>query len=97
LVEAVIDFARSRVELIQLSVVMGNEPARRLYARLGFVEYGIERNSLKYAGRYYDEILMAMDLATDSQLEEIAAPRPAAAIRSDETSPSLVFASPSGD
>jgi ribosomal protein S18 acetylase RimI-like enzyme len=43
LVEAVVDFACPRVELIQLSVVMGNEPARRLYARLGFVEYGIEK------------------------------------------------------
>ena len=62
LVEAVIDFARPRVELIQLSVVMGNEPARRLYSRLGFVEYGIEKNSLKYGGRYYDEILMAKPL-----------------------------------
>jgi len=27
-----------------------------------FVEYGIERNSLKHKGRYYDEILMAKDL-----------------------------------
>jgi RimJ/RimL family protein N-acetyltransferase len=66
LVEAVIDFARPRVELIQLSVVMGNEAARRLYARLGFVEYGIERNSMKHNGRYYDEILMAKDLTTDA-------------------------------
>jgi RimJ/RimL family protein N-acetyltransferase len=62
LVEAVIESARSHVELIQLSVVMGNEPARRLYARLGFIEYGIERNSLKHSGEYYDEILMAKDL-----------------------------------
>jgi RimJ/RimL family protein N-acetyltransferase len=62
LVEAVLDYARTRVELIQLSVVVGNEPARRLYARLGFVEYGIERNSLKFGGRYYDEILMAKQL-----------------------------------
>jgi hypothetical protein len=45
---------------------MGNEPARRLYARLGFVEYGIERNSLKHGGRYYDEILMAKDLTPAS-------------------------------
>jgi RimJ/RimL family protein N-acetyltransferase len=66
LVEAVIEFARLRVELIQLSVVMGNEPARRLYARLGFVEYGIERNSLKHGGKYYDEILMAKDLTQGS-------------------------------
>ena len=65
LVEAVIAYARARVELIQLSVVVGNEQARRLYARLGFVEYGIEKNSLKYCGRYYDEILMAKGLGRD--------------------------------
>jgi RimJ/RimL family protein N-acetyltransferase len=67
LVEAVIDFARSRVELIQLSVVVGNEPARRLYSRLGFVEYGIERNSLKFGTRYYDEILMAKQLTVPEE------------------------------
>ena len=42
-----------------------NETARRLYARLGFVEYGIERKALKQHGRYYDEVLMAKDLAAD--------------------------------
>jgi ribosomal protein S18 acetylase RimI-like enzyme len=62
LVEAVIEAARPCVELLQLSVVVGNERARRLYVGLGFVEYGIERNSLKQNGRYYDEILMALDL-----------------------------------
>ena len=65
LVEAVIDHARDRVEVIQLSVVSGNERARRLYASLGFVEYGIEKKSLKQDGRYYDEILMALDLNAD--------------------------------
>lgn len=58
---AVIDFARERVELLQLAVVRDNEPARRLYASLGFVEYGIERKALKQEGRYYDEILMAKE------------------------------------
>jgi ribosomal protein S18 acetylase RimI-like enzyme len=69
LVEAVIDHARDHVEVIQLSVVSGNERARRLYASLGFVEYGLEKNSLKQDGRYYDEILMALDLrpAPDQQ------------------------------
>ncbi len=79
LVEAVIDFARPRVELIQLSVVMGNERARRLYARLGFVEYGIEKNSLKHAGRYYDEILMAKDLTADSERDAVPLPHARAA------------------
>jgi RimJ/RimL family protein N-acetyltransferase len=63
LAEAIIDHARQRVEILQLRVVAGNEPARRLYARLGFVDYGIEKNSLKQGGRYWDEVLMAKPLA----------------------------------
>jgi RimJ/RimL family protein N-acetyltransferase len=43
-------------------VVQDNARARRLYASLGFVDYGIERNALKQNGRYYDEVLMAKDL-----------------------------------
>ncbi len=65
LVEAVIDHARRHVELLQLSVVSGNEPARRLYAKLGFVEYGIEKKALQEDGRYWDEILMAKPLLPD--------------------------------
>lgn len=67
LMQAVIELARHRVELVQLTVVRDNEPARRLYAGLGFQEYGIERHSLKHDGRYYDEILMAMDLLEKSK------------------------------
>jgi ribosomal protein S18 acetylase RimI-like enzyme len=66
LVEAVIDLARDRIELIQLTVVRDNEQARRLYASLGFREYGVEKNALKQDGRYYDEILMAKDLLEKS-------------------------------
>src|ERR1700723_1831337 len=55
LVETIVEFARQRVELIQLSVVSDNEQARRLYERLGFREYGIEKKALKQDGRYYDE------------------------------------------
>ena len=65
LVEAVVEHARAHVEVIQLSVVSDNEPARRLYASLGFVEYGLEKDSLKQNGHYYDEILMALDLRLD--------------------------------
>jgi len=32
---------------------------------LGNHEYGIEKNALKQDGRYYDEVLMAMDLTRD--------------------------------
>jgi RimJ/RimL family protein N-acetyltransferase len=66
LMEAVIELARHRVELVQLTVVRDNENARRLYASLGFQEYGVEIHSLKHAGRYYDEILMAKDLLEKS-------------------------------
>jgi RimJ/RimL family protein N-acetyltransferase len=59
LAKAVIDHLRQHVELIQLTVVSGNEPARRLYDSLGFIEYGIEKNSLKQDGHYWDEVLMA--------------------------------------
>jgi RimJ/RimL family protein N-acetyltransferase len=83
LVEAIIAYARPSVELIQLSVVVGNEQARRLYARLGFAEYGIEKNSLKYGGRYYDEILMAKDLGCDTDHDPTPAASDVAAIRSN--------------
>jgi ribosomal protein S18 acetylase RimI-like enzyme len=62
LVEAICDLARQHVELIQLTVVQDNTPARDLYASLGFVAYGIEKNALKQDSRYYDEVLMAKDL-----------------------------------
>jgi ribosomal protein S18 acetylase RimI-like enzyme len=65
LVETIVEFARQRVELIQLSVVRENDQAQRLYERLGFLEYGIEKKALKQDGRYYDEVLMAKDLKPD--------------------------------
>jgi ribosomal protein S18 acetylase RimI-like enzyme len=65
LVEAVIDHASQCVELVQLTVVSSNKPARRLYDSLGFIEYGIEKNSLKQDGRYWDEVLMAKSLLPD--------------------------------
>ena len=66
LVEAVLDHARGRVELVQLAVVVGNDAALRLYAAAGFVEYGLERHALKYEGRYWDEIMMAATLLGDA-------------------------------
>ena len=62
LVDAVLELAAQSVELVQLAVVKGNEPAARLYRSMGFVEYGLEQHALKIDGRYYDDILMAKDL-----------------------------------
>src|SRR5204862_6099129 len=58
LVAAVLDHARGRAEMVQLTVVSENEAARRLYKAMGFVEYGHEKRALKHDGRYYDEVLM---------------------------------------
>ncbi len=62
LVATIIEFARHRVELVQLAVVSENQEALRLYERFGFVQYGLEKKALKQGDRYYDEILMAKDL-----------------------------------
>ncbi|WP_426442198.1 N-acetyltransferase family protein [Bradyrhizobium genosp. P] len=63
LLDAALELAAQSVELVQLIVVKGNEPALRLYQSAGFLEYGLERHALKIDGRYYDDILMAKDLA----------------------------------
>src|SRR5260370_250415 len=54
------------VHILPVTLCVAKEQARRLFVRLGFEEYGKERNSLKHDGRYYDEILMAMDLVSGS-------------------------------
>jgi ribosomal protein S18 acetylase RimI-like enzyme len=61
LLNAVLDVARENVELIQLSVVRENRPARRLYESVGFLEFGVETKASKYGDKYYDEALMAID------------------------------------
>jgi RimJ/RimL family protein N-acetyltransferase len=63
LVEAVIAAAREAGAIVlQLTVAAGNAPAQRLYRRMGFTTYGIERRSLKVGDRFHDEELMALDL-----------------------------------
>jgi ribosomal protein S18 acetylase RimI-like enzyme len=62
LVEAIIDIASARVEILQLEVLQDNVAARRLYESFGFVEYGLEINALKQNGVYYNELLMAKPL-----------------------------------
>jgi len=50
------------LEFVQLGVTAGNEPAIRLYERLGFTTYGCEPAALKVAGVNYDELLMSLRL-----------------------------------
>ena len=65
LVAAVLEHARGRVEMVQLTVVSENVAAHRLYSAMGFVEYGYEKRALKQDGRYYDEFLMVKFLDGD--------------------------------
>ncbi len=58
LVSRVLDHARGRFEIVQLSVAATNTAALRLYERHGFTAYGTEPRSLKIDGAYHDEILM---------------------------------------
>ena len=64
LLVAALDRAREipRLGLIGLSVESTNEPARSLYASLGFETYGVERRALLVGGEYFDEDLMALVL-----------------------------------
>ena len=55
MVEAVVDYARDKVEQILLSVIEENKRARRFYEKMGFKPYGLERNALKIDEHYYDE------------------------------------------
>ena len=67
LVAAVVEHARLHVELIQLTVVSENLAARRLYERLGFAAYGLEKRAAKYHGRYHDDLLMAKMLISNGE------------------------------
>jgi len=71
LLNAVMDLARENVELVQLSVVRENRPARRLYESVGFLEFGVEPKASKYGDKYYDETLMALDFRRPAQQAKI--------------------------
>jgi len=51
LIAAILGHAARLVEQVQLAVGAENAPARRLSARLGFVEWAVERRALKHPRR----------------------------------------------
>jgi ribosomal protein S18 acetylase RimI-like enzyme len=58
LVEAVLDHARAEgLDSVILAVTVGNEAARRLYDRHGFVVYGVEPAALRVGDHDYDDEL----------------------------------------
>ena len=63
LLNTLLEVAREHVELVQLTVVRDNQPARRLYESVGLVEFGMERKASKYGHQYYDEAHMVLDFS----------------------------------
>ncbi|MBT2685143.1 MULTISPECIES: GNAT family N-acetyltransferase [unclassified Bacillus (in: firmicutes)] len=52
----------TNVEQIYLTVNASNEPAKKLYASLGFEIYGIDKKAMVIDGTYHDEELMVLFL-----------------------------------
>lgn len=51
-------FKLEGLKQINLAVVASNEKAVNLYKKLGFKEYGLEKDSLFVNGKYFDDYLM---------------------------------------
>jgi L-phenylalanine/L-methionine N-acetyltransferase len=64
------------VEKIELTVYPGNEAARALYRRFGFVEEGTLVRHSKKAGGYEDEVLMGLWLGGRGSERDVASGRP---------------------
>jgi RimJ/RimL family protein N-acetyltransferase len=62
LVQRVIDHASRNVIMLEASVGITNESARRTYHGLGFKPYGIERKAIRVGDTFYDEELLYLDL-----------------------------------
>ncbi|MBD0259210.1 MAG: GNAT family N-acetyltransferase [Cytophagales bacterium] len=66
---ALIEALRGRVETlgdveqINLTVVSNNPVAKKLYEQFGFVSFAVEKNALKWKGRYYTEEQMVLFLS----------------------------------
>ena len=50
------------IEQINLTVTATNQRAKQLYAKLGFQEFGLEKNALKVGDVYYDDLFMVLFL-----------------------------------
>jgi ribosomal protein S18 acetylase RimI-like enzyme len=66
LLESIIEWAKKTdvIEKLQLSVRSANTPAISFYKKMGFQEEGRLTNKVKVANRYFDDILMGLDLTS---------------------------------
>jgi RimJ/RimL family protein N-acetyltransferase len=66
LLQRALSDARTKFEVVYLSVFSVNEGARRLYERFGFRVCGHLPRVVKRAGKYFDEERMVLDFASSS-------------------------------
>jgi RimJ/RimL family protein N-acetyltransferase len=64
LINEMIRFAREteKLEMLQLETKEDNEPAKGLYRKVGFQEIGRRPKFFKIDGKYYDSIIMNLNL-----------------------------------
>lgn len=63
MLKEILEYSKTKVEQILLTVADDNQPAIHLYKKLGFQTYGIESKALKDNEEYVDEILMKIFLS----------------------------------
>ena len=63
LMENVLEKARHRFEIVELTVLSVNERARALYQKHGFRTIGTLPRALKRGDRFYDEVIMVLDFS----------------------------------
>ncbi|WP_296382801.1 GNAT family protein [Winogradskyella sp.] len=62
LIKVTIDeaFKKKGIEQIEIDVISTNKHAEKLYKKIGFIEYGIQKNFIKVGGIYYDHKMMML-------------------------------------
>jgi ribosomal protein S18 acetylase RimI-like enzyme len=63
LIDKAVEYAKTKVQQLHLSVVTDNDAAIALYKKYGFSIYGTEPRALCVDGIYYDEYLMVRILS----------------------------------
>jgi ribosomal protein S18 acetylase RimI-like enzyme len=66
LIDAMLAFARTKFELVTLTVIAENAPAIALYERHGFVTTGKMPRAIRIGERDYDELFMVRELTGTS-------------------------------
>ncbi len=62
LLSELINRAKTKYKSLILTVFISNQPAKNLYKKFGFVEYGILPEGILRSGKYADEIYMYLKL-----------------------------------